>query len=102
MTNETRSRNYTYADLYTELFANEDIILEDLLSRDLNALKRGLSSFKHKQNVKLLKDGLPVEERRIEYEVLAKDTKKGTIKLRVLFSNPAAVKAKLIHADGEL
>lgn len=92
----------TIPELYSRLLCDEDIILDNLPSMQFTLLKRGLSSFKAKQNARLRRNDLPIEDRRIEYDIIHQDLKTGLMKVRVFFNQPISIHATVITADGNI
>lgn len=92
----------TYDQIYAKLIINEDIILDELPVSDIKRLKKGLSSYKQKQNEKCKKFDLPLEDRKIIFEELAQNTKEGTVKIRIKFQERQPIKAAIKPADGTL
>lgn len=91
----------TFSQLYERLLIEDDIILDELDETSVPAIRKGLSSYKTKINTKAKRAELPVEDRRIEFDVLH-IYKNNTVKLRIYFVSEKRVTAKLINADKEM
>jgi len=102
MPEQVEARELTFAQLYEQLVIHEDIFCDHLPEEQYSILRKGLSSYKTKNNEKLKKNGMPTEDRMINFEVTASYATENTIKVRVWFNRVNKIETKIIPADGEL
>jgi len=102
MSEQVEARELTFAQLYEKLIIFEDIFLDHLPEEQYAMLRKGLSSYKTKNNEKLKRNDMPTEDRMINFEIIATYDTEVALKVRVWFNNPTKIAAKIIPADGEL
>ena len=101
-TRDEELQELSISEIYERLVIEDDIILDMLPSAQLTPLRKGLSSYKTKLNDKAKRVELPIEERRIEFDVLEINYKKGWTKVRVYFAGEKKIAARVITSDKEL
>lgn len=101
MSSDEGTQELTFAQLYERLIIEDDVILDDMPAVQYPTLRKGLSSYKTKNNEKLKKNELPTEDRKIEFEIL-EHKKDGLLKVRVWFKPLMKISAKPIQTDGAL
>jgi len=98
---EIETQELTFSQLYERLVIEEEFILDDMPNTQYPSLRKGLSAYKTKINDKCKRNGLPTEERKIEFELL-EEKAMGLIKVKVFFKALTKINAKPIQTDGEL
>lgn len=99
MVTDTDIESLTYGELFEKLLLTEDIILESIPAYQDKEIRKGIAVFKTKMNAKLKRNDLPVETRRVEYDILEK-RENGTIKLRIFFAHKQRINTKIIISEG--
>jgi len=101
MSSNDETQELTFAQLYERLIIEDDIILDNMPSMQYPVLRKGLSSYKTKNNDKLKRNDLPTEDRKIEFEII-EFKPSGLIKVRVWFKPLMKINATPIQPDGAL